>query len=113
LSAINGDGGVPAEMFPGIANPVGTGAPGSVGDTASETAGGLVASPVVSIPGFSSQLAEGRPTLDVMAGDTSAMSSDMPVGDHFASLTGVDQGAMLSTGAGAGQTTTRHPNSGR
>ena len=41
------------------------------------------------------------------------MSSDMPVGDNFASMTGVDQGAMLTTGAGAGQTMARHPNAGR
>jgi hypothetical protein len=91
-----------------------TGAGGSPGDTAAQTGGPVIGSPVVSAPYGSSQLPANMPRLDVTAGDTSGMSSDQAVGDNFAELSGADRGAMSSTGAGAGSVSSpHHPNAGR
>ena len=83
----------------GFAN---TGFPGSQGDTAGQTEGPVVGSPVVSAPFGSSQLAANMPRQDVTTGDTSAMSSDQAVGDEFTTFSGASQEALTVTGAGTG-----------
>ena len=62
--------------FPGLDTGIPSLAPGSPGVSADETAGPLLASPVISVPGASSQLAESKPVLSVYAGDTSSFSDD-------------------------------------
>ena len=89
-----------------------TGAPGSPGITAQETAGPVVGRPVVSVPFASSQVPENMPTVAVTSGDTSAMSSDAPVPSTGDPMTGLKLDFIASTGAGAchaGQV--EHPNS--
>lgn len=88
-----------------------TGAKGSMGITAEQTAGGVIGTPVVSVPGASSQLAESMPTVPVMAGDTSAMSSDAPVPAQGDPMTGLGLDFIASTGAGQGSVHAPHPNS--
>jgi hypothetical protein len=88
-----------------------TGLGGSQGDMASQTEGPLVGSPVVSAPFGSSQLPVNTPRLPVLAGDTSAMSSDQAVGDNFTTISGAAQDSMTATGAGTGHVGgPRHPN---
>jgi hypothetical protein len=60
-----------------------TGMGGSVGVLATDTAGGVVGNPQVSLPLASSQVPSNRPTLAVTAGDTSSMSDDQPVHESF------------------------------
>jgi hypothetical protein len=86
------------DHYPGGDGPHGTGAPGSQGIEASETAGAAVGRPIVSLPGFSSQLPEGMPRLSVTAGDTSAMSSDAPVPPGGDPLTGIPLSDIASSG---------------
>jgi hypothetical protein len=80
-----------------------SGAPGSEGISAAETAGPELGRPVVSNPYGSSQVAANMPTVQVLAGDTCSLSSDAPVpssgGDP---LTGLGLDAIASTGAGQG-----------
>jgi hypothetical protein len=81
MGAINGDGNrLPAEQM-GLptAQWYSTSLPGSTGIMASETAGGEVGSPVVSLPLASSQVPANMPRLPVAAGDTSGMSDDLAV----------------------------------
>jgi hypothetical protein len=100
-------------LFGGATGYASTGAPGSPGDTAAQTAGPVIGSPVVSVPFASSQLPANMPRLDVTAGDTSGMSSDQPVGDGFSTLSGVSPAAMSTTGAGQGNPDPyRHPGAG-
>src|SRR6516164_9751959 len=103
-------GQAPFGMGGAIAN---TGAPGSPGITASETAGPDVGRPVVSVPGASSQLPESMPRLSVTAGDTSAMSSDAPVPPSGDPLTGIPLSDIASMGPHPDHTLTghAHPNS--
>jgi hypothetical protein len=75
-----------------------TGAPGSPGITAAETAGAEVGRPTVSVPGASSQLPESMPRVSVTAGDTSAMSSDAPVPPGGDPLTGIPLSDIASMG---------------
>lgn len=79
-----------------------SGAPGSPGVTAGMTAGPVVGTPVVSVPGASSQLSESVPRLPVTSGDTSGMSSDAPVPAGGDPLTGLSLGQVTLTGAGSG-----------
>jgi hypothetical protein len=95
----------PFGLSPAIAQ---TGAPGSPGITAAETAGPEVGRPVVSVPGASSQVPESMPRLSVTAGDTSAMSSDAPVPPGGDPLTGLGLDFIASTGAGQGTVVTPH-----
>ena len=88
-----------------------TGAPGSPGITAEMDAGPVVGRPVVSVPFTSSQVPENMPTVAVTSGDTCAMASDAPVPSTGDPLTGLTLGFIADTGAGAGHTTTHHPNS--
>jgi hypothetical protein len=91
-----------------------TGLGGTQGDTASQTEGPVVASPVVSTPFGSSQVAANMPRQAVTTGDTSGMSSDQAVGDNFSKLAGVAQDAMTATGMGTGHAVSPpHPNAGR
>jgi hypothetical protein len=88
-----------------------TGLGGSPGDMPSQTEGPLVGSPVVSVPGATSQVAGMMPRLPVLAGDTSAMSSDQAVGDNFTTISGASQAALTATGSGTGHVGgPRHPN---
>jgi hypothetical protein len=89
-------------------------APGSPGDAASETYGGTVGSPPVSILYGSSQVPSFRPTLAVLDGDTSAMSSDQSVPANLPGVTPPSEGnEMATTGAGAGSAGAhKHPNAG-
>jgi hypothetical protein len=98
------------DEYPGGQAPTGTGAPGSEGITAAQSFGPVVGTPIVSIPGVSSQLAEGRPTLAVQSGDTSAFSSDRPV--NPGPLLPDWQGAS-ETGAGAGRVHAPRPGGGQ
>ena len=99
----------PFSMSGGIGS---TGAPGSPGDTVEQTGGPVIASPAISIPFASSQIAANRPTVPVTSGDTSAMSSDQPIGDNFTLISGASADAMSATGAGQGSDITagHHPN---
>ena len=91
-----------------------TGAPGSAGDTAAQSQGTVIASPVVSVPFASSQVPASMPTVAVLDGDTSGMTSDQAVGDNFKVLSGADAAPMASTGAGQGSAGhIPHPNAGR
>ncbi len=104
------DGGWAAEIFPGIASPSSTGAPGSQGVSSSDTTGPVIGSPAVSVPGMSSQLPGGRPVLAVHAGDTSGMSDDLAA--HASAIEPGPQAAYNDTGAGEGRSVNAHPNSG-
>jgi hypothetical protein len=89
-----------------------TGAPGSPGVQASQTFGPVIGNPVISLPGFSSQLPEGRPTLPVAAGDTCSSSADAPV-PGMDPLTGLSLADVTQTGAGQGTVVTpHHPGAG-
>src|SRR5258708_4841678 len=89
-----------------------TGATGSAGITASETAGGLLASPVVSTPYASAQIPANRPTVAVMAGDTCSSSADAPVPVTGDPMTGLSLAQVTTTGAGLGSPEhIGHPNS--
>jgi hypothetical protein len=88
------------EFFPGI-RAMGNRAPGSAGDSAAETTGEVVGSPVV-LPGpyASSQVPASLARVDVTAGDTSSMSSD-----EAAQASVISPGpaaSYTSTGAGSG-----------
>jgi hypothetical protein len=90
-------------------------APGSDGITNSAPGVGgssVIASPVVSVPFASSQLAESMPVVPVTAGDTSAMTDDMPA--HASGIDGTSDAApYMDTGAGSGHVVTSpHPNAG-
>jgi hypothetical protein len=85
-----------------------SGAPGTPGITAAQFAGGVVGTPVVSVPYASSQLAESRPTVGVMAGDTCSLSSDAPVPPGGDPLTGLSLAQVAETGAGSGTVITPH-----
>ena len=88
-----------------------TGLGGTQGDMASQTQGPTIGDPVVSAPFGSSQLPVNMPRLPVLAGDTSAMSSDQAVGDHFTTISGASQAALAATGSGTGHVGgPRHPN---
>lgn len=87
-----------AEFFPGI-SAGSSAAPGSQGDTASETSGAEVGNPVVSMPQASSQVPANMPRVQVLAGDTSGMSSDQPV--QASPIMPANPG-YLDTGAGSG-----------
>ena len=84
-----------------------TGAPGTEGITAAESAGPVVGSPVISAPFGSSQVPANMAHVDVVSGDTSAFSSDRPV--NPGPLLPDWQGASV-TGAGSGSPHDRHPN---
>lgn len=86
--------------FPGLPLPAGTGAPGSQGDTAAESAGTQVGDPIVSNPYGSSQVPENMPRVSVLSGDTSGMSSDQAV--QASPITPGPASQYLSTGAGSG-----------
>ena len=93
-----------------------TGAPGSAGiqDRPAGTGGGaVIASPVVSTPYASSQLAANMPTVPVTQGDTSGMSSDSPVNGGPLQPGPLD--GYLATGAGLGSDITagHHPSAGK
>ena len=88
------------EFFPGLSAGTGSSAPGSQGDTASETGGTEVGSPVVSVPGASSQVPASMPRVSVTSGDTSGMSSDQAV--QASPITPGPVDAYLTTGAGKG-----------
>ena len=88
-----------------------TGAPGSPGLDPDSTTGEVVGTPVVSNPYGSSQLPGNRPTLAVDSGDTSGMSDDVPA--HSSVIAPGPQDQYMSTSAGTGRTTTRHPNAGQ
>ena len=100
----------PTPSFPGgfDAHADAMSAPGTEGVSASSTAGAEVGRPVVSIPGMSSQLPGGRPTLAVLAGDTAGMADDL--GAHQSVIAPGPQGDYLSTGAGSGSPHDPHPN---
>lgn len=90
-----------------------TGAPGSPGDQAAQSQGVVIATPVVSVPFASSQVPASMPSVPVLGGDTSAMSSDQAIGDRFEVLSGADAAAMSSTGSGTGSVAgPHHPNAG-
>lgn len=96
-----------AQIVPGSYDS--TGAPGSPGDSAGETSGPVVGSPVVSNPQASSQVPENMPRVSVTAGDTSGMSSDQAV--QASPITPGPVAGYLSTGAGQGNPNPyRHPN---
>jgi hypothetical protein len=88
-----------------------TGAPGSAVPGPEVSAGPVVGTPEISVPGASSQLAANRPTTDVMAGDTCAMSADSPVPASGDPLTGLSLAMVTETGAGQGSGHQPHPNS--
>src|SRR5689334_10441525 len=99
----------------GLSQAIGsTGAPGSVPAVVDAPAGvgggGVIASPVVSVPGASSQVAANMPAVPVTQGDTSGMSSDVPV-YPVPGVQGID--GYLDTGSGEGTSITEghHPNS--
>ena len=75
-------------------------APGSAGITAAENAGVVVGSPAVSSVWQSSQLPVSH--VDVLAGDTCAMSSDAPVPAGGDPMTGLSLAQVTQTGAGQG-----------
>lgn len=103
----------PSALFPGSGSYASTGAPGGDGDTAAETSGPVIGSPAVSTPYASSQIPGNMPHVDVTSGDTSGMSSDSPVGDHFSTLSGRPAADYLNTGAGQGNPNPyNHPNAG-
>jgi hypothetical protein len=79
-----------------------TGAPGTPGITAAESAGPVVGTPVVSDGWASAQVPANLPTVEVLAGDSSGMSSDAPVPAGGDPLTGLGLDAIASTGAGSG-----------
>jgi hypothetical protein len=90
-----------------------TGAPGTPGVSASETSGSVIASPVVSTPGASSQIPANAPRVQVMSGDTTGMSSDAVVPSGGDPLTGLSAGQLTTTGAGQGHVAgPHHPNAG-
>jgi hypothetical protein len=99
----------------GVQLPQGTGAggsPGVVDNPAGVGGGPVIANPVVSIPGASSQVPANMPTVPVVAGDSSGMSSDSPVNGGALQpgpLTGPD--SYLDTGSGSGSPQVAHPNS--
>jgi hypothetical protein len=110
---LNGDGSQPSSLF-GVRLPDSTGASGSTGVTAGETAGGVVGTPVVSVPFATSQLPAMRPTIEVLSGDTSAFSSDNPINGgplQPGPLSG--PGSYIDTGAGSGSGHSPHPNAGQ
>src|SRR2546429_664718 len=86
-----------ADPFPGI-RPWGNRPPGSAGDLASQSAGPVVGSPVVSAPYGSSQLPANRPALAVKSGDTSSMSSDQAA--QSSPISPGPSSAYTDTGAG-------------
>lgn len=96
--------------------PDGTGAPGSPGVQDSPPGsggGGVIASPVVSVPFASSQVAESMPRVPVTAGDTAGMTSDSPVPPSGDPLTGLSVADVTQTGAGHGTAGhIPHPNAG-
>jgi hypothetical protein len=95
----------------GIAS-TGAGGSPSVQDSPPGVGGGpVIARPVVSIPGYSSQLPEGTPSVPVTAGDTCAVSSDTPVPASGDPLTGLTLADITTTGAGLGSGHAVHPNS--
>jgi hypothetical protein len=110
LNAQYDAGSTPFGLSPAIGH---TGAPGSQSNP-DASYGPVIASPVVSIPGASSQVAANMPRLPVTTGDTVGMSSDsvvpVPGGDP---LTGLGVDFLASTGAGQGTSITEghHPNS--
>ena len=77
-------------------------APGSAGITAAENAGVVVGSPVVSSPFASVQVPGNMPRLDVLSGDTCAMSSDAPVPAGGDPMSGLSLAQVTQTGAGQG-----------
>lgn len=88
-----------------------TGAPGSQGVTAAESAGPVIGSPVVSVPFASSQLPGSRPTLDVVSGDTCSSSADAPVPASGDPMTGLSLAQVTQTGSGLGSGHAVHPDS--
>jgi hypothetical protein len=105
----------PGPLFGGAQGYDSTGAPGSPGvqdAPAGSGGGGVIASPVVSVPFASSQLAESMPRLPVTAGDTAGMTSDAPVPVSGDPLTGLSLADVTQTGAGTGHVAgPAHPNS--
>jgi cytochrome c1 len=100
--AVNDGIGNPVQdPFPGISAGADSSAPGSSGASASQTSGPVVGSPVVSVPGASSQVPASRPTVTVTAGDTSGMSDDLPA--HASQIMPGPAPDYLSTGAGGGR----------
>jgi hypothetical protein len=72
--------------------------------------GSVVASPAVSTPFASSQVAANMPQVPVLSGDTCAFSDDQPL--HQSPLL-PHADAASSTGAGMGSVSTpHHPNAG-
>ena len=107
---LNSDAGIASELF-GVSLAQGTGAPGSAGIDAAATNGPEIGRPVVSAPFGSSQLEVNRPTVAVLAGDTSGMSDDLAA--HVSAIEPGPQSGYLDTGSGSGHTITTHPNAGR
>jgi hypothetical protein len=99
IGVTNGDGGaLPGrQMNLDTSSWYFTGLGGSEGISAAATHGGLVGSPVVSVPFASSQVPESKPTLPVTAGDSSGMSDDLAVHESFLIPSHAD-----STGIGGG-----------
>jgi hypothetical protein len=106
----------PGPIFGDASGYADSNAPGSPGvqDQAAGVGGGpVIATPVVSIPGASSQLAENMPHLPVTTGDTAGMTSDAPVPPGGDPLTGLGLDSIANTGAGSGTVITpHHPNAG-
>lgn len=85
---------------------LGAGSPGIQDEPPGVGGGGVIAEAVVSAPFGSSQLPENVGHLPVTAGDTSAMSDDMPIHDSpllpgaaYASVTGIGGGHVRGPGA--------------
>jgi hypothetical protein len=110
------DGEHPVTSVFGAMVPAGTGAPGTPGvhDSPAGAGGGaVIASPVVSNPYGSSQVAVNMPSVLVTQGDTAGMASDSPVPPPGDPLTGLGLDSIASTGAGLGSAGQhRHPNAG-
>jgi hypothetical protein len=89
-----------------------TNAPGSAGVQASDSYGPVVGTPVVSVPGASSQVAASMPRASVVAGDTCSSSADAVV-PGTDPLTGLGLSDIASMGPHPDHTLTghAHPNS--
>jgi hypothetical protein len=98
------------DPFGGPGGYASTGAPGTPGVTAAESAPVLASGVIVSVAGQSSQVAPDLATVSV--GDTIGMASDSVVprgtGDPLSGLSWSD---VSETGSGMGRTRNAHPNS--
>jgi len=92
-----------------------TGAAGSpsAGDSPPGAGGGpVIASPVVSVPYASSQIPASMPRIPVVAGDTTASSTDTVIPPRGDPMTGLSEAQVTTTGAGLGTAEHMpHPNS--